>query len=71
VNARDVIGNSCNKGVSSSMTRMKIVISALLLLFTLSACTSDIESETHDSIFQVGVDELNNVKANEPFEIIG
>ncbi|TLS49806.1 hypothetical protein FE782_22625 [Paenibacillus antri] len=53
------------------MKRIKIVISALLLLITLSACTSDIESETHDSIFQVGVDELKNVKANEAFEIIG
>jgi len=48
--------------------RMKIKLSLLLLIVILSACTNN---NTSENIFQVGIDEIKNVKVNEAFEIKG
>jgi signal peptidase I len=53
------------------MTKIKIVICSLLLLAILSGCRNHVESESHDSIFQVGIDNIEQVKVNEAFEVNG
>ena len=59
------------RGGSSSMTTIKIVICSLLFLATWSGCRNNVELVSHESIFQAGIDKIEQVKANEAFEVNG
>ncbi|MDP9701576.1 hypothetical protein J2T16_004518 [Paenibacillus intestini] len=53
------------------MIKLNIKVMTLILFLILPACSASNEKDPSDSIFQVEVDEIENVKVNETFQIVG
>ncbi|KAA8787555.1 hypothetical protein EC604_27355 [Paenibacillus amylolyticus] len=53
------------------MIKLNIKVMTLILFLILTACSASNEIDPSDSIIQVGVDEITNVKVNETFQIVG
>ncbi|MBY0202438.1 hypothetical protein [Paenibacillus cucumis (ex Kampfer et al. 2016)] len=53
------------------MIKLNMKIMTLILFLILPACSASNEKDPSDSIFQVEVDEIENVKVNETFQIVG
>ncbi|MCP1135291.1 hypothetical protein NKT34_18485 [Paenibacillus polysaccharolyticus] len=53
------------------MIKLNIKVMTLILFLILPACSASNEKDASDSIFQVGIDEIENVKVNKPFQIVG
>ncbi|SCY87244.1 hypothetical protein SAMN05720606_11119 [Paenibacillus polysaccharolyticus] len=53
------------------MIKLNIKVLSLILLLILPSCSASNEKDPSDSIFQVGVDEIANIKVNKPFQIVG
>ncbi|WP_145328574.1 hypothetical protein [Paenibacillus xylanexedens] len=53
------------------MIKLNIKVMILILFLILTACSASNEKESSDSIFQVGIDEIENVKVNKPFQFVG
>ncbi|WP_342554839.1 hypothetical protein [Paenibacillus sp. FSL R7-0652] len=53
------------------MIKLNMKIITLIILLILSACSPNNEKDPSDSIFQVDVDEIEDVKVNEKFQIVG
>ena len=53
------------------MIKMNIKVITLILFLILPACSPNNGKDASDSIFQVGVDEIANIKVNETFQFVG
>ena len=53
------------------MIKLNVKVMILILFLILSACSPNNEKDPSNSIFQVGIDKIENVKVNEVFQIVG
>nr|WP_154982838.1 hypothetical protein [Paenibacillus xylanexedens] len=53
------------------MIKLNMKIITLILFLILPACSASNEIDPHNSIFQVGVDDIANIKVNETFQFVG
>ncbi|WP_434752328.1 hypothetical protein [Paenibacillus amylolyticus] len=53
------------------MIKLNIKVMTLILFLILTACSASNEKDPSNSIFQVGLDEIENVRVNETFQIVG
>lgn len=53
------------------MIKLNIKIMIFILFLILPSCSPNNEKDPSNSIFQVGIDEIENVKVNKPFQIVG
>lgn len=53
------------------MIKLNVKIMILILFLILPACSPSNEKDASDSIFQVGVDDIANIKFNETFQFVG
>ncbi|MGO4530364.1 hypothetical protein AB4Z30_14880 [Paenibacillus sp. 2TAF8] len=53
------------------MIKLNVKIMILILFLILPACSPNNEKDPSNSIFQVGIDEIEDVKVNEVFQIVG